>query len=202
MTEEEARSWIIDRHGVSRGTLIADFVELLRMGAAEQNLIAPSTLDAIWSRHIVDSAQLLDHAPPEGNWLDIGSGAGLPGLVIAMLRDAQVELVGPRRLRTQFLENVVSQLGLINVKIHTAKIERTHGIASIITARAVANLGHLLEMAAHRADSSTIWLLPKGRNAQSEVEAARHSWQGSFHVEQSETADDSLIVIARGVRRR
>lgn len=202
MTEEEAWSWVIDRYGVSRGTRVAQFVEMLRAASAEQNLIAPSTLAQVWSRHIVDSAQLLEHIPPGRSWLDIGSGAGLPGLILALLRDDPVELVEPRRLRTAFLEQAVEQLGLSNVIIRTAKVERTYGTAGVITARAVANLSQLFHIAAHRAISSTIWLLPKGRTAQSEVEEARRKWQGSFHVEQSVTAGDSLIIIARGVRRR
>lgn len=202
MTEEEARDWIRERYGVSRETRLAAFVELLREEAVRQNLVAPSTLDQIWSRHVVDSAQLLAHAPEDGAWLDIGSGAGLPGLVIALLRDAPVELVEPRKLRTDFLSRAAAELGLSNVAVHTAKIERTTGPAAVISARAVAQLGDLFRIAAHRSTSSTVWVLPKGRNAQSEVEEARRKWHGSFHVEPSITAPDSLIVVARKVRSR
>ncbi|HEY0624197.1 16S rRNA (guanine(527)-N(7))-methyltransferase RsmG [Sphingomonas sp.] len=202
MTEEEAKAWIRERYGVSRETQLAAFVDLLRDEAARQNLIAPSTLGQIWSRHIVDSAQLLAYAPEEGAWLDIGSGAGLPGLVVALLRDAPVELVEPRKLRTEFLSHVATLLGLANVTVHTAKIERSAGPAAVISARAVAQLADLFRMAAHRSTSSTVWLLPKGRNAQSEVEEARRKWHGSFHVEPSITAPDSLIVVAREVRPR
>jgi 16S rRNA (guanine527-N7)-methyltransferase len=202
MTEEEARAWIRERYGVSRETRLAAFVDLLREEAAKQNLIAPSTLDQIWARHIVDSAQLLAHAPGDGVWLDIGSGAGLPGLVIALLRDAPVELVEPRKLRTDFLARVATELGLDKVAVHTAKIERTSGPVAVITARAVAQLADLFRIAAHRSTSSTVWVLPKGRNAQSEVAEARRKWHGSFHVEPSITAPDSLIVVAKGVRPR
>lgn len=200
MTEEDARSWIRAKFGVSRETKLGELVELLRQGATSQNLIAPSTVEQIWARHILDSAQLTQHAPEKGEWLDIGSGAGLPGLVLAILRQQRIELVEPRRLRTAFLENTASQLGLDHVSIVTAKVERTSGTVAIITARAVASLDQLFRIAWHRSDSSTIWLLPKGRNAQSELEAARVSWQGSFHVEQSVTAPDSLIIVAQGVR--
>ncbi|WP_447727763.1 16S rRNA (guanine(527)-N(7))-methyltransferase RsmG [Sphingomonas koreensis] len=202
MTEDEARSWIRDRYGVSRETRLAAFVELLRDEAGKQNLVAPSTLEQVWSRHIVDSAQLLAHAPEDGVWLDIGSGAGLPGLVIALLRDVPVELVEPRKLRTDFLSRAAVELGLADVTVHTAKIERTKGPAAVITARAVAQLTDLFRIAAHRSTSSTVWVLPKGRNAQSEVEEARRKWHGSFHVEPSITAPDSLIVVAKGVRPR
>lgn len=200
MTEDDARAWVRERFGVSRETRLANYVDLLRTEAAAQNLIAPSTLDQIWSRHIVDSAQLLAHADREGGWLDIGSGAGLPGLVIAILRDDAIDLVEPRKLRTAFLARVVDQLDLPNVSISNAKVERTTGIVSAITARAVASVDQLFRIARHRADLSTIWLLPKGRSAHSELEEAQRSWQGWFHVEQSVTAEDSLIIVARGVR--
>jgi len=202
MTEEEAKAWVRERYGVSRETRVAAFVDLLRGEAAKQNLIAPSTLDHIWARHIVDSAQLLAHAPGDGVWLDIGSGAGLPGLVIALLRDAPVELVEPRKLRTDFLARAAAELGLDKITIHTAKIERTGGAAAVITARAVAQLADLFRIASHRSTSSTVWVLPKGRNVQSEVAEARRKWHGSFHVEPSITASDSLIVVAREVRPR
>jgi 16S rRNA (guanine527-N7)-methyltransferase len=202
MTEDEARDWIRTRTDVSRETRLAAFVELLRDEATRQNLVSPSTLEQIWARHIVDSAQLLDHIDPGGLWLDIGSGAGLPGIVLAILRDHPVELVEPRKLRTAFLQHCVDTLGLTNVTIHTAKVERTKGRASVITARAVGTLDTLFRIARHRSDRSTIWVLPKGRNAQSEVEDAQLWWQGSFHVEPSVTAPDSLIIVAREVRPR
>lgn len=202
MTENEARAWIRDRFDVSRETQLEVFVARLREEAVRQNLIAPSTLDQIWARHIVDSAQLVSMAPSDGLWLDIGSGAGLPGIVVALLRDTPVELVEPRKLRTDFLDRAARELELRNVSVHTAKIERTAGTAAVISARAVASLDALFRIAAHRSTSSTVWLLPKGRNAQSEVEEARRKWHGSFHVEPSITAPDSLIVVAREVRPR
>lgn len=202
MTEDEARDWIRSRYDVSGETRLAEFVDLLRDEATRQNLVSPATLGTIWSRHVVDSAQLLDHAAGDGPWLDIGSGAGLPGIVLAILRDAPVELVEPRKLRTAFLQHCVDTLGLTNVTIHTAKVERTMGRAAIITARAVGTLDTLFRIARHRADRSTIWVLPKGRTAQSEVEDARLWWQGSFHVEPSVTAADSLIIVAKEVRPR
>ena len=200
MTEDEARDWIRTHTDVSRETRLAAFVDLLRDEATRQNLVSPSTLEQIWARHIVDSAQLLQHVDPGGLWLDIGSGAGLPGIVLAILRDDPVELVEPRKLRTAFLQHCVDTLGLSNVTIHTAKVERTKGRAAVITARAVGTLDTLFRIARHRSDRSTLWVLPKGRNAQSEVEDAQLWWQGSFHVEPSVTAPDSLIIVAKEVR--
>ncbi|MGV3456515.1 16S rRNA (guanine(527)-N(7))-methyltransferase RsmG [Sphingomonas sp.] len=202
MTEDEARDWIRSRYDVSRETRLATFVDLLRDESTRQNLVSPTSLEQIWARHIVDSAQLLEHADVGGLWLDIGSGAGLPGIVLAILRDEPVELVEPRKLRTAFLQHCVDTLGLTNVTIHTAKVERTTGRAAVITARAVGSLDTLFRIARHRSDRSTIWVLPKGRNAQSEVEDAQLWWQGSFHVEPSVTAPDSLIIVAKEVRPR
>lgn len=200
MTEDDARDWIRSRYDVSRETQLTSFVDLLRDESTRQNLVSPSSLEEIWARHIVDSAQLLEHVEVGGLWLDIGSGAGLPGIVLAILRDDPVELVEPRKLRTAFLQHCVDTLGLTNVTIHTAKVERTKGRAAVITARAVGSLDTVFRIARHRSDRSTFWVLPKGRNAQSEVEDAQLWWQGSFHVEPSVTAPDSLIIVAKEVR--
>lgn len=206
MTEEEARGWVRDRFGVSRETLLDRYGALLRAEAPNQNLIAASTFDTLWARHFVDSAQLVPLASdaPRGMWLDVGSGAGLPGIVAGVLLDRPVVLVEPRTRRTKFLQHVVSELGLTRVTIQQSKVENYHPTnrAAIVSARAVAELSQLLSSTAHCTDSSTIWVLPKGRNAQSEVEAAQAKWQGVFHVEPSITQPDSGIVVARGVRPR
>lgn len=204
MTEAEAREWIRERFGVSRETMLATYADLLVAEAGEQNLISGSTIDALWSRHLVDSAQLIPLAEgADGTWLDIGSGAGLPGLVVAILTDRPVVLAEPRSRRVAFLEACISTLGIADrVTIWPGKSEtlRQGGPFSVISARAVAELPKLFAGALHLANADTLWVLPKGRNAQSEVAAARRVWQGSFHVEPSITQSDSGIVIARGVR--
>lgn len=207
MTEEEARRWVRDRFGVSRETLLDRYAELLRAESRNQNLIAASTLDTLWSRHFVDSAQLvpLTIDGPRGAWVDVGSGAGLPGVVAAILLDRPVVLVEPRARRAEFLRAVAKELGTgARVTVQASKIEsyRPTDRAAVVSARAVAQLGQLLESTIHCTDPSTIWVLPKGVNAQLEVEAAQHAWQGVFHVEPSITQPDSGIVVARGVRPR
>lgn len=206
MTEEEARAWVRDGFGVSRETLLDRYGMLLRAEAPNQNLIAASTFDTLWARHFVDSAQLVPLASdaPRGTWLDVGSGAGLPGIVAGILLDRPVMLVEPRARRVEFLQRVISELGLTRVTVQQSKVETYHPTnrVAIVSARAVAELSQLLASTAHCTDSSTIWLLPKGRNAQSEVEAAQAKWQGVFHVEPSITQPDSGIVVARGVRPR
>lgn len=181
------------------------YVALLLEENEQQNLVArSSTADEIWRRHIADSAQLVRFAPrPDSSWLDIGSGAGLPGLVIAILSEGPVALVEPRRLRADFLDRAVGELGLgERVAIHASKVERILGRFDVITARAVGSLDHLLGISQHLSTDKTIWVLPKGKSAQSELEAARQSWQGGFRLEASRTNPDALIIVATNVHRR
>ena len=187
---------------VSRETLgrLEHYVERLKAEGARQNLVSRSTLDDMWQRHILDSAQLVRFEPRAGaTWVDIGSGAGLPGIVIACLVDGPVTLVEPRRLRAEFLTSVASELGL---KAHVVqrKAEKVEGQFDIITGRAVARLSDFLRLSAHLSTRKTVWALPKGRNAHSELADAKRAWQGAFHVEQSVTDADSRILVATGVR--
>lgn len=192
------------QRAVSRETFekLETFVAMLREENRRQNLVSVSTLDRIWERHILDSAQLLRFEPHPGtSWIDIGSGAGLPGIVIACLADGPVTLVEPRRLRADFLHKVVESLRL-GAKIICAKAERVEGRFDVITARAVANLRELLKLSHHLSTTKTVWALPKGRTAQAELADAAHAWQGEFHVERSVTDPDSWIVVGTGVRAR
>ena len=184
---------------VSRETFerIEQYVGLLKGAAAEQNLIAASTLETIWERHILDSAQLVRFEPRTGaRWADIGSGAGLPGIVIALLVEGPITLIEPRRLRAEFLQSAVERFGLSErVAIECAKVERVQGRFDVITARAVAQLDRLLAIADHLSETGTVWVLPKGRNAQSELAQARRNWQCDALVEQSSTDPDSEILV-------
>jgi 16S rRNA (guanine527-N7)-methyltransferase len=192
------------RRPVSRETFekLNAYADLLRAGSQRQNLISASTLGRLWHRHILDSAQLVRFEPRAGaSWLDIGSGAGLPGVVIACLADGPVTLVEPRRLRAEFLQAVVDELDLRAAVVST-KIERVTGQFDVITARAVAPLPRLLDLSHHLSTRKTVWALPKGRSAQSELAEAQRAWQGAFHVEQSATDEDSFVIVATGVRKR
>ena len=194
----------VARRPVSRETVekLEAYVVLVREESALQNLISASTLDRIWDRHILDSAQLVPFEPKAGaSWLDIGSGAGLPGIVIACLVEGPVTLVEPRRLRADFLHKVCESLNL-NASVVCSKVERLEGNFDVITARAVASLAKLLELSAHLSTRNTVWALPKGRNARGELAEARRSWQGSFQLERSVTDADSWIVVGTGVRAR
>ena len=187
---------------VSRETFdrLQAYVGLLKSESARQNLISATSLDHVWERHILDSAQLVRFEPRAGaSWLDIGSGAGLPGVVVACLVEGQIALVEPRRLRAEFLNRVVHNLGLC-ATVQCARVERMKGQFEVITGRAVAPLAKFIEMSQHLSTEKTRWVLPKGRSAQSELADARRTWQGVFHVEQSVTDEDSRIIVATGVR--
>ena len=187
---------------VSRETFerLQFYVARLKEESQRQNLVSASTLNHLWERHIFDSAQLVRFEPYRpASWVDIGSGAGLPGIVLACLVEGPVTLVEPRKLRAQFLQDVVDELGLKS-RVECAKIERIDGRFDVIVARAVAPLTQLLRISHHLSTKKTVWALPKGRKAQSELADARRAWQGVFHVERSVTDPDSYILVATGVR--
>ena len=187
---------------VSRETFgkLEAYAALLREEAKRQNLVSAATIESLWDRHILDSAQLVRFEPQSGaRWVDIGSGAGLPGIVIACLVEGPVTLIEPRRLRADFLHNVCESLDL-EVDVIATKAERAQGEYDVITARAVTRLTKLLEISAHLSTRKTVWALPKGRSAEQELAEARKTWQGVFHVEQSVTDAESFIVVATGVK--
>ena len=187
---------------VSRETFekLQTYVSLLKNESARQNLISASSLDDIWTRHILDSAQLVRFEPhPGAAWLDIGSGAGLPGIVLACVVEGPVTLVEPRRLRAEFLHKLVESLDL-HASVVCSKAERLGGRYEVITSRAMSKLRDLLEISAHLSTRKTVWALPKGRNAERELAEATRAWQGDFHLERSVTDADSWIVVGTGVR--
>ena len=178
------------------------FVALLLEENERQNLISRSTTSEVWTRHIEDSLQLLDHAPSHAHWLDIGSGPGLPGLVLAIAGVNHITLVEPRRLRTDFLERCREQLGLQGVTVITGKAEQLKGCFDVITARAVAPLRKLFALGEPLLAPGGQWVLPKGRSAEKELVEASATWQGEFRLEPSRTDPDARILVAHGVRRR
>jgi 16S rRNA (guanine527-N7)-methyltransferase len=179
------------------------FAELVLSENERQNLVAASTIDKFWDRHILDSLQLLDLAPrPPGLWLDIGSGAGLPGLVIAIASTYRVILTEPRRRRAEFLAHCCRELGLDHVTVEQRRVETLKLVADVVSARAVASLETLFGWVDQIGSADAQLILPRGVNAVSELEAARMAWHGDFDLASSVTAPDSGIVLARHVRRR
>ncbi|GAA4031434.1 16S rRNA (guanine(527)-N(7))-methyltransferase RsmG [Sphingomonas rosea] len=189
---------------VSRETAakIERYVSLLLDENSRQNLISRGSVEDVWQRHIIDSAQLLRHAPTDASWLDIGSGPGLPGMVLAMRDVREVTMVEPRRLRTAFLERCRDELDLKNVTIVTGKTDQLSGRYDVITARAVASIDRLFAISLPLSHPESRWVLPKGRSAAKELEEARRTWQGNFRLEPSVTDPESRILVAEAVRRK
>lgn len=187
---------------VSRETFgkLEAYVALLREESRRQNLISASSLGSVWERHIFDSAQLVRFEPrPGASWCDLGSGAGLPGIVIACLVSGPVTLVEPRKLRAEFLHNAVESLRL-SARVEARKAQHVTGAFDVIVARAVAPLARLLEISLHLSTGKTVWALPRGRGGPAELAEARRTWQGAFHVERSVSDPDSYILVGTGVR--
>ena len=189
---------------VSRETLgrVSAYAEMLIAESSKQNLISAKSIDHLWDRHILDAAQLIRFGEHhDATWADVGAGAGLPGIVIACFDIGPITLIEPRRLRAEFLNDVIDKLAL-NARVIATKAENATGHFDIITARAVAPLSRLLEISIHLSTRKTCWVLPKGRSAQSELAEAKRTWQGKFHVEPSFTDPGSEIIIAREVTAR
>lgn len=202
MTEEEARAEArrIAPEVIARLEVYAD---RLLAENRQQNLIARSTETQLWSRHLLDALQLVAFArPKDRSWLDIGSGPGLPGIVLAIAGRWQVTLVEPRRRRVDFLHRMIDTLKLDTVTVLATTGEKVIGHFDLVTARAVASLDALFAMTRACADERTRFILPKGRSACSDVDVARLHWHGVFHVEQSRTDPSAGIVVADRVRSR
>lgn len=200
MTEAEARHWLEEHFTVSRETeeKLEAFISFLKREAESQNLISASTLDHIWDRHIVDSAQLLRFCP-EGaqTWIDLGSGAGFPGLVVSLLSSHRVTLVESRGRRIEYLQRAIALLDLESqVTVAGMPLERVETAPySVISARAFAPLDKLFDLAARFSTNKTLWLLPKGRNAAKEWEGVKSVWKGEFRIESSVTDAEAGILV-------
>lgn len=149
------------------------------------NLVAPKTLPELWQRHFLDSAQLLRHAPANAQrWLDLGSGGGFPGLVVAALSDAHVHLVESDQRKSAFLRDTAHAMG-VPVTVHVKRIEAVDpaalhqamgGAPQVISARALAPLKELIDLAHPLAGPDTVFLFLKGRQAEDELTEARRYW--------------------------
>ena len=206
MTEDEARGWLTDTLAVSRETMMQldTLREMVIEESTRQNLISAASIPHFWVRHIADSAQLLLHSQAydgaDKAWLDLGTGAGFPGLVIAILRNASIHLVEERRKRHEFLSHVAATLDLAHVTVHGCRLESLNiDPVSIISARAFAPLPKLFGLGRRFSRNETVWLLPKGQSAQEELASVKHTWQGVFHVKPSITDAEASIIVARRV---
>lgn len=199
--EESARAFVADLGDADALDRLRILERELRRENELQNLVAKSSIEHFWQRHIADSAQLLGHTGgASGAWLDLGSGAGFPGLVIAALQPlVTVKLVESRKRRVEWLERMCGTMDLPNCTVIGSRLEHVANFdAGIISARAFAPLDRLLLLSARFSTIGTRWVLPKGRSAAQEVAALGKKGRQMFHVEQSLTDDEAGIVVGTG----
>ena len=205
--ESFAEAFKVPRETILR---LERYAECLAHWQKAINLVGPSTLAALWPRHFADSAQLLNLAPDARLWLDLGSGAGFPGLVIAILKtgvpDFRMHLVESNRKKCAFLAEV-ARATAAPVDIHAMRIEElaesAHSLKpDVVSARALAPLPRLFELASPFFGEGTRGLFLKGREAEAEIEAARAGWDFAFRLHPSLTARDARIVEVAGLRAR
>ena len=211
MTNIDKYQRLIDIVGpVSRETFdgLESFESMFRTWASRINLAAPSTLDDIWDRHILDSAQLAPLAQTAIRWLDLGSGGGFPGLVIAFLLkerpDGQIDLVESNRKKAGFLQAVIGQFSL-PARVHARRInEEIKGLGQpeIVTARALAPLPLLLDLASPWLSTDARGLLHKGRDYAQEIQESSPLWQYDLVEHRSKVDADSVILEIANLRRR
>ena len=182
MTEPMTAKAFAELVDVSRETLrqLEDYLELMTRWQRAINLVGPKTLVDPWRRHILDSAQLFRHLPKEvGTIYDLGSGAGLPGVILAIMGRAGIHLVESDRRKAQFLKEVIRRFDL-QVDVHAQRIESLPvRCADVITARALAPLPLLLDLAFPLLRPDSVCYFLKGRSALDELTEARKCWRMS-----------------------
>lgn len=193
---------------VSRETFLRlkEYEKLLFKWNAKINLVSRSTLDNFWNRHVLDSAQFLSSVGEKaGKWVDLGSGGGLPGLVVAILSD-EIEPVNKLFLveadvrKAVFLKTVCRELGL-KVKVYNNRIEELPPIsANIVSARALAPLKTLCLYAKNHLEKDGVAVFAKGENWKAELVEAQKKWIFSYEAVKSTLHEGSVVLVLRGIK--
>lgn len=197
MIQSALPSFRVSRETVAR---LSRYAEMVGQWQRQINLVAPATISELWSRHILDSVQLFALKPSALRWVDIGSGGGFPGLVIAIFlaesAGGVIDLVESNNKKAAFLRHVAGELCL-PARIHADRaesvLERVK-TPEIVTARALASLEVLLTMTNLLLKSGAVGLFPKGRGYEQELTAARKSWHFSCEAHPSVTDADARIL--------
>jgi len=189
---------------VSRETLgrLETYAALLRKWAPKVNLVGASTLDDLWRRHMLDSAQLKPLLPPRAaNLADFGSGAGFPGLVLAIMGQPDVHLIESNRRKCAFLREVARTTGT-SVTVHCARAEEIAPFpAAVVTARALAALPILLHYAEPFLKADSICLFPKGRRFEDELTETQKTWNITYRIVSSLTEPEGGILRLEDISR-
>ena len=195
------------RQDVSRETLdrLEVFVDLLMRWNARINLVAKSSVDEVWNRHVRDSLQLADLAPQQiSRWVDMGTGGGFPGLVIAIARADSfapdtVHLIESDQRKSAFLREAARLTG-VKVVVHAKRIEAVEDLsADVVSSRALAPLDQLCGHAARLLRDGGLALFPKGATWQAEVDTARVSWNFDLTAHPSVTSQEAAILALKGI---
>lgn len=192
---------------VSRETIesLKHYEALLLKWNPKINLVSKATLNQIWERHILDSAQIFKQSDQKTvNWLDIGSGGGFPGIVLAILSkqfapDRMITLVESDQRKCAFLRTVARETDC-KVQILSERVEKLTSMnADVLTARALADLSKLLKFANLHLSPSGTCLFLKGVNWEKEVQAAQDPWRFEYEAIKSETSEEAVILRINGI---
>jgi 16S rRNA (guanine527-N7)-methyltransferase len=204
---DRATSLLPDWLDVSRETFEAllHFADMVEQWTARINLISPATVPDLWNRHVLDSAQLFEYAGSGTIWGDFGSGAGFPGLVLAILAkekrpDLRFHLVESDQRKSAFLRKAVMDLSL-PAQIHAQRAEKLSPLAAqIISARALASLSELFPLLAPHLAAGGQAIFPKGAKAMEEVDLARKTWHFDLSTAPSHTDPRAQILMIENLR--
>jgi 16S rRNA (guanine527-N7)-methyltransferase len=168
-------------------------------------LVSKNSLDDLWQRHILDSVQVFELAEGEGHWVDLGSGGGFPGIVVAILNQEaqafQVTMVESDQRKCAFLRTAIRELGLTAL-VKTERIEQLDGLkADILSARALADLTQLLDFTELHLNPDGIVLFPKGQNWRSEDSDAEKVWTYALEAIESKTNPAAAILKIKDIAR-
>ncbi|MDA8585847.1 16S rRNA (guanine(527)-N(7))-methyltransferase RsmG [Rhodobacteraceae bacterium] len=193
-----------DRANVSRETFeqLEIYADLLAVWNRRINLVSSKTLDQLWVRHFLDSAQLFQLSKGAGRWVDLGSGGGFPGAVVAIMAGASVEtvLIEADQRKATFLRAVARET--TGFKVISSRIEdAVPQNADVVSARALAPLPQLLEYVDRHLGRDGVAILPKGQKAQSEISKALEHWRFDCETYPSETDSNSVILIIGDIKR-
>lgn len=207
--DDKARALALINVSRETQTKLEAYVDLLLDWSQRQNLIGPSTIPTIWTRHVADSLQLLDLAPEAKVWADFGAGAGFPGIPLACTLAGQdgaaVHLVESIGKKANFLREAVLVTGA-PATVHQERAEKfsaDHGDSvDVVTARALAPLKLLCDLAFPLIQRGAIGLFPKGQDVDTELTEATKYWKIEATKAPSKTSESGAIVVVTGLSRR
>ncbi|KIC24352.1 MULTISPECIES: 16S rRNA (guanine(527)-N(7))-methyltransferase RsmG [unclassified Leisingera] len=199
---------LLDDLSVSRETFerLEIFERVIRKWNPKINLVSRSSLDELWTRHIADSVQVFRSVDAPKHWVDIGSGGGFPGVVVALLAadetpETKITLIESDQRKSAFLRTAARECGA-SITVLSSRIEQVEPqSADVLSARALAGLSDLLGFAERHLAADGVCVFPKGENWKKEVDNARQQWRFELETTKSLTEPEAVILKIRGVER-